>query len=366
MSRGARVLALLAGVAALAPATLAHAHQPSDAYLTLEVEGSRVTGRWDLAVTDLEQVVELDADHDGRITWAELHARRDAIAAHAFARVAFTCDDGAAAPIADPGGLEVVEHASGYHAVLRFSFACARAPHALTVDYHLFFDVDAGHRGLLRVDEAGRTHTAVLGLDAHEQRVPLERVSAWRELRAFAGEGVWHIWIGIDHILFLLALLLPVVVDGRSRRAVLVDVLRVVTAFTVAHSVTLVLAALGLVQLPTRLVETAIAVSVALAALNNLYPVVPARWTVAFALGLLHGFGFSSVLVDLGLPRAALAAALLGFNLGVELGQAAIVALFLPVAFVLRGTRAYRVLVWGGSAAIVTVAVIWSFERFLA
>jgi hypothetical protein len=172
-----------------------------------------------------------------------------------------------------------------------------------------------------------------------------------------------------------MALLLPSVLRRRLAGArwqpadhfgeVLRDVLTVVTAFTLAHSITLILSSLGWVRLPVRLVETAIALSVAVAALNNLVRGVDARWAVAFALGLLHGFGFSNVLLDVGLPGRHLVAALLGFNLGVELGQLAVVAAFLPLAFLVRRSRGYRVALWLASAAMVAVALYWSVQRAL-
>jgi hypothetical protein len=145
------------------------------------------------------------------------------------------------------------------------------------------------------------------------------------------------------------------------------DVFRVATSFTVAHSITLSLAALSVVQLPSRLVESTIAFSVVLAALNNVWPLVHGRrWLVAFGFGLIHGFGFASVLADLGLPRDALLLALVGFNVGVELGQLAIIALFLPLAYALRRTWFYRRLIFvGGSAAIALVAAVWLVERVL-
>jgi hypothetical protein len=145
------------------------------------------------------------------------------------------------------------------------------------------------------------------------------------------------------------------------------EVLWVVTAFTVAHSITLSLAALEIIALPSRLVESAIALSVVLAAANNLYPVVEGkRWLVAFVFGLIHGFGFATVLAELGLPRDALVLSLLGFNLGVELGQLAIVAGFLPLAFLLRNTPFYRRGVFvGGSWLTMLVATAWLLERAL-
>jgi hypothetical protein len=145
------------------------------------------------------------------------------------------------------------------------------------------------------------------------------------------------------------------------------DVFKVVTSFTVAHSVTLSLAALSVIELPSRLVETAIAFSVLLAAANNIRPVVYGRrWIVAFVFGLIHGFGFASVLSDLGLPQEALLTALVGFNLGVEVGQLAIVTAFLPFAYAMRRTVLYRrVILVGGSAIIAVVAAAWMAERAL-
>jgi len=191
----------------------------------------------------------------------------------------------------------------------------------------------------------------------------------------FLREGVWHIWIGFDHILFLVSLLLPSVFIFQSKawapagrfRDAFWDVFKVATAFTVAHSITLSLAALSVIELPSRLVESAIALSVVLAALNNIWPLVHGRrWLVAFGFGLIHGFGFASVLAGLGLPRDALLLALVSFNLGVELGQVAIVGVFLPLAFAARGSWAYRRLVFvGGSALIAAIAAIWLVERAL-
>ncbi len=143
------------------------------------------------------------------------------------------------------------------------------------------------------------------------------------------------------------------------------EVVKLVTAFTIAHSITLGLAAAGVVALPARLVETAIAASLVLAALNNLWPLITRRvWLVAFGFGLIHGFGFASVLGDLGLPRHALLPALLGFNLGVEAGQLLIVLAIMPAAFWLRQSWLYeRVALQLGSLAIGALASLWLIER---
>ena len=240
--------------------------------------------------------------------------------------------------------------------------------------YTLFSDIDPQHRGLLNLTVEGVTRTAILGPQAPRQSFELAAAaSRWQQLLDYGREGVWHIWVGFDHILFLLSLLLPAVGVWAGSRWLPVerfgqafwDVLRIVTAFTVAHSITLSLAALGFVSLPSRLVESCIAASVVLAALNNVWPVFhERRWMVAFAFGLIHGFGFASVLADLGLPQGALALALLGFNLGVEVGQLAIVAAFLPTAYLLRRSLFYRrAVLLGGSLLIAAVAAAWLVER---
>jgi hypothetical protein len=231
-----------------------------------------------------------------------------------------------------------------------------------------------------------------------------------RDVRSFVADGVWHIWTGIDHLLFIMSLLLPAVMRRRrtydpttggvgwtggagaliagtgstggalvaSRAAVryewvpvagwwpaFIDVIKVISGFTLSHSVTLTLATLGIVDLPSRLVESGIAISVIVAAANNLYPIVTQRiWLIAFAFGFVHGLGFASALYGLQLPPLSMAASLGGFNVGVELGQEAIVLLIMPLAFLLRHTRFYRdgVLRWG-SVIIITLATGWLIQR---
>jgi hypothetical protein len=349
--------------------SMAWAHKPSDAYLTLRPVGSVVEGRWDVAVRDLDHALALDGNGDGDVTWGEVRGREAEIVRYELARLAVSADGGACGAVARP--LTSVEHSDGMYLALLIDFRCPAAPRSLTVDYRLFGDLDPQHRGIVRLDD-GSDGALVVGPRDGARTLP---VNARRgpSFASFVGQGILHIWSGLDHVLFLIALLLPSVLrreDGRWRpvpaiRSALGDVARIVTAFTAAHSLTLSLAALGVVSVPARLVEPAIAASVALAAANNVRPVFgPDRWVVAFTLGLLHGFGFSSVLADAGLRGGALARALVGFNAGVEVGQLAIVAAFVPAAFLLRGTAGYRrVALVGGSLAITLLSVVWVVQR---
>jgi hypothetical protein len=189
----------------------------------------------------------------------------------------------------------------------------------------------------------------------------------------YLNAGIWHIWSGIDHLLFLLSLLLPAVLVRTAdrwepvprARPAFIGILKIVTAFTLAHSITLTLAALNIVRLPSRLTESVIAASIIVAAVNNIFPVVTeSRARIAFAFGLLHGFGFASVLADMGLPDGARLVSLLAFNLGIEAGQLAVVLAIMPCAYGWRHTAFYRraILPWG-SATIATLATVWLVQR---
>jgi hypothetical protein len=349
----------------------ATAHKPSDSYLTLEHRDSAVHGQWDIALRDLDAAIGLDANGDGEITWGEVRARQQDIAAYALSRLDVAAG-GAACSLKVTDQL-IDQHTDGSYAVLRLSGICSQPGPALLIGYRLLFDIDPTHRGLMQYLHGGRSDSAIFSSEARTQAMGAG--TAWKQLMAYVHEGVWHIWLGFDHILFLLSLLLPAVllrtdktwIPASSFRSAFLDVAKIVTAFTVAHSITLSLAALGLVSLPSRWIESAIALSVVLAAINNVSPLVHhGRWIAAFGFGLIHGFGFASALKDLGLPTSSLALSLFGFNVGVELGQLAIVCAFLPLAYALRATWAYRrIVLAGGSVAIAAIAGVWLVERAL-
>jgi hypothetical protein len=349
------------------------AHKSSDSYLTVQAQGDQVSLQWDIALRDIQFAIGLDANGDDQITWGELQQKQRELQAWAGSRLSI--QRGGDCTFKQQA-LQVDEHTDGSYAVLAWTGHCPRDAGPLTIQYSLLFDLDAQHRGLLKLDLDGATHSAVLGPQSGVMQFA-EATTAGAQFVQYLWQGVWHIWIGFDHILFLLALLLPAVllrrgwggrgggVHGVSRfKDASLSVLAVVTAFTLAHSITLSLAALEIISLPSRLVESAIAASVVFAAANNLVPMVQGRWLMAFFFGLIHGFGFASVLTELGLPTGALVVSLVGFNLGVELGQLAIVAVFLPLAFVLRHTRLYqRGVLVGGSWVALLVALAWFVER---
>ena len=365
---------LIIGLTALAMllASAASAHKPSDSYLSLVVDEQRVTGRWDIALRDLEHAIGLDRDGNGAVTWGEVKARHGDIAAYALARLELSSAGSACAT--SPVEHLIDEHSDGAYAVLRFIGDCPAAHRC------------AGHQVQLSVrprPAAPRARPGPIGRSHPDERLqpraanlarPLGSSNLGQQIATYLREGVWHIWMGLDHILFLLCLLLPAArrqgqgaQEPSPRSApVWIEVVQVVTAFTVAHSITLSLAALGILSFPARLVESAIAASVVFAALNNIRPMVTRRlWLIAFGFGLVHGLGFASVLADLALPRHTLLLALLGFNLGVEVGQLVLVGLFFGMVWALRRLD----VTWPQWATplpacvIAIIAAIWFIER---
>jgi hypothetical protein len=353
----------------------AYAHKPSDSYLSLKVEQKQIVGQWDIALRDLDFAIGIDSDDNGEITWDEVRAKHKDIAAYAMSHLAFSVNDKMnenVCPI-EVGEQMLDEHSDGTYSVIYFKVLC-KDMSTLNLTYSLLFDLDPQHKGLLKLtNTAGEVSTAIFSPDNARQVLTMANASNWRQFLDYVKHGIWHIWIGFDHILFLLSLLLPAVLAMQQNKWVAAlrfktawfDVLKIVTAFTLAHSITLSLATLDVINLPSRWVESAIALSVILAALNNLFPLFRGqRWMLAFVFGLIHGFGFASVLSDLGLPQTSLTLALIGFNVGVEIGQMAIVALFLPIAFSIRANWVYqKVLFNGGSCLIIVLATIWLFER---
>jgi hypothetical protein len=283
-------------------------------------------------------------------------------------RVAIAADGATCALGAHLGSVD--SHGGATYAVLDLRAACAAAPRQLRVEYGLLFDVDGAHRSLVQIGSGAAATTAVLSAEHPSIEVEVAKLSAWSSLGRFVTEGVWHIWHGYDHLAFVLLLLVPIVLGPRGAkelgaRAAVGEILRVVTAFTLAHSITLALATLGVVNVPSRVIESVIALSVLIAALLNVAPRVPRLGArLAFCFGLVHGLGFATALRDLGTGGGGMLVSLAGFNLGVELGQLAVVSTVMPVLFAVRRVRGWpQVLKWSCSTACGALAVVWIAQR---
>ncbi len=371
-----RLGALLLG---LAVGGVAHAHKSSDSYLQITSAAGQLDVRWDIALRDLDVALDLDSDADGKLTWGEVRGAWPRIEAYALQHIAI-----AGCPLVSKSrGLE--RRNDGAYAVLYLSSPCPLAA-APAITYSLFAEVDPTHRGIAKVQRPGQeVSLSVLTPAAAHPVGEASAASAASSGTAtaaegaapsrweFLGEGVRHILGGYDHVLFLLCLLLPSVMRRtpagwrpveRLSQAVW-PIVGIVSAFTIAHSITLCLAALKIVSLSSAFIEPAIAVTIALAALDNLLPIFPVRRVVVtFFFGLIHGFGFASVLAELNLPTGAFAWALLQFNVGLEMGQLMIVAVATTLLFAIRIWSGYaKAVVGGGSVVALAIATLWFIER---
>ena len=254
--------------------------------------------------------------------------------------------DGKRCVPADPKGLTAV-------------FTCPAKPVQLTLRDDLADTLGAAHHVIALLTWEGGSASYSFAAQSRETHVTLAAPAAAQSASSFFLLGVEHIATGYDHLQFLLALILC----GGN----LVQLLKIITAFTLAHSITLGAAALGLVQLPSTLVEAVIALSIAYVAFENLFPrfAISRRWTISFLFGLMHGFGFSSMLQEIGLPRDNLVLALLNFNLGVEAGQLVAVAMVVPLLIRLRKTRWESMVVQMLSALVLLVGLGLFIERVI-
>jgi HupE / UreJ protein len=357
--------------------TAATAHAVGQSYIFLRVYDDSLVVTFELTTKDLDRRLQFGWDQK-KVTKADVEAKLPAIRTYIEDHVMLATSNGQLTPTYQSFDMLFLEIAD--FVLVRYVIKGTRGiPSELAVTYDAMFDVDANHRNYLVIAHNWKTGTfnsdliaGVFTPDAPSISIDLSKSSTWRGFVAMIQQGIWHIWIGIDHILFLVALALPAVMvrtNGRwepvsSFRKALVAIVTIVSFFTLAHSVTLSLAALDVITLPSRFVESVIAGSIAVAAAANLLPQFNVREAfLAFAFGLFHGFGFATVLGDLGLGREHMVLSLLGFNIGVELGQLAIICAVFPVLFLLRRTAAYGLIVRIGSIGLIALALLWVFER---
>lgn len=348
------------------------AHQLSTSYIIAQMDDTgRMSGEWQLGLADLELAVGLDVDSNGQLTWGEVKSRQPDIASY-LAENLRVSRGGLPCNLQFAAMERLQDHANEAFAVTDFSAQCAlNGP--LLIAYSAIFAMDSSHQVVLNIGDDEQNHSFVLDADSRQINLDLRKGNGFITFKQFVYQGVIHIWIGIDHILFLLALLLPAVLQRKEQKwlaiasvkTILGNTVWIVSAFTLAHSITLTATAMGWVDPSSRWVELGIALSVLFAALNNIWPLVIRLGWLTFAFGLLHGMGFAGVLGELGLPADQQLLSILAFNLGVEIGQLGILVILLPLLIFMRHTPLYsRGVMPVGSILIALMAVLWSIERW--
>lgn len=399
----------------LATAGSTFAHNPDTSYARFEVARDRLDTTFTFDVFSLLRIVpQLDADQDHAVTDAELQAQAAAVFAFLRQRVLFeidgtTADFGEPQPVSfppDSGGAVAVADFHSAASLVHFSFhkSLPTPPADFWVQFDFFDQLGDRHTVLGAIAHAGQQHEVIFRRfepdylfdtgytptappadgsisdegksssvappapsPADSASPPRTRStsprsntkqSLWRQLASFFRLGIEHIFLGYDHILFLLSL----IVVCRLR-----ELVKIVTSFTVAHTITLILAALEVVQLPSRFVETAIAATIVYVAVENFWiRDTSRRWRLTFAFGLIHGFGFAGVLRQLGLPTQGLVRSLVSFNIGVETGQLVIVLILFPLAAAIARWRYGKQTQLVISAVIALCGLGWFLDRAFA
>jgi HupE / UreJ protein len=351
------------------------AHSFSNAYLNLSVAGSAVTGQLRLRLQDVPWLVNLDSNHDLQLGWGELQAGQAALQQVVQQQFAIAADQQDCPLRLSPLHLQKLN--TGVFVALPFVAQCpavlSAAPQQLVLNYSVLMRTDASHRGIVELHSGDKTFTEVFTPTQQQLTFDFTSSPTAAGQLAFVQEGIWHIWTGYDHLLFLLALLLPLFVARDTGlhwhlpapKVVMKTVLWTLTAFTFAHSLMLLLATLLELQLASAVVETLIAITVALSGVNVIYPIFSRNHgIVVFCFGLVHGLGFAGALRDLTLPTEQFVQNLLSFNIGVEAGQLALGALCFPLLLYLRNKQYYQRLVQPLLAlGIFSIGIAWAFER---
>jgi hydrogenase/urease accessory protein HupE len=355
--RIAMMIALV--LVALWPATTAQAHvRETMGYSTVTANGRQVNYLLELEYEVLARTVDLGPDAAAA---ADDAARARALEAGTGALTAYLGErlrvflDGAACEMTlvgtSPG-----RRGEAPYAQLQLSYACPGESGAHRIEYHVFGEDEAvveDHSNVVDYDLGG--HRGQTVLDRQHPDLTVGSTSVWSSVLRFGATGVEHILLGADHVLFVIALIL-----GSTGRRQLVGIL---STFTLAHSVTLISALLGVVSAPAEVVEPLIALSIAFVALENLLGATAHRYPVVFVFGLLHGLGFAGSLRVSDEVGWDLVVSLLSFNVGIEVGQALLAAAAVPLVLLVRHLAVGQAVVRGATVLVALFGIGWFIER---
>lgn len=356
-----------------------YAHSVGESYIYLKVYENKVTGIFHITLRGLNNALGLQSP-EVQITEENLADRIGEIHSYYKAKVHFF-DGDKELPIRFTG-IDLMRVKVGSYAVMEFVInENAATPEVIDIDYNVLFKKDSNHLALLAIEhfwKAGiykntKQISLIFSADNHRQELSFSGHSVFTGFISVVKVGIEHIWKGYDHILFIIALILPAAMFRKKSvwqpvtefRPALIYVVKIITLFTIAHSLTLSIAALGLFTLPSRLVESVIAISITIAALDIIFPIFRRKigWVV-FVFGLFHGFGFASVLARIGVLGEHMALSLFGFNLGVEIGQVVVICIVFPALYLIRNSAVYsNVLMRYGAVTLILLGIIWTVDR---
>jgi hypothetical protein len=339
------------------------AHQSSFSYLNFDFNKTKPVLKWEIGVLLLEKAINLDEDKNKKVTIYELTQNKKKIIKYIQEHFKLKLNNQLFT--LNIKNFEIEQHKHDRYIII--DIPLKMEVKNIDIDYNLFFDIDPLYRCFVTIqDIKNKSLNTLFSVNKHIN-IDIEghKTDLIKNLKEFFIEGIWHIWLGIDHILFLLMLIIPSVKYIDKFKPLFFEILKIVTAFSIAHSITLILSALGILFIPSQFIEVTIAISVLLTAFNNIFEKIKGlSWQIAFGFGLIHGFGFANALTELELPQDIYIYLLFIFNLGIEFGQLMIVTIVLPLLFILRKSKIYSIWILKiGSLLTIFISIIWISER---
>jgi hypothetical protein len=329
------------------PSAFAHTNN-SEGYSNIEVNENSLDYELKVDLEELGHALETDTEKNELID-------KEIVQNYVNSKLKLYADSELIEGTVEKSDIEMMEDTP--FAVIDLAYNIEHKPAKLVVEYNLFLDdSDPSHANYATVTMDGKQQEKILSFEARE--LEIGEISFWQNVKQFIVLGLVHIFTGYDHILFVISLLF----GAKTIR----HILALVTSFTLAHSITLALATFEIVLLPSRWVESAIALSIVYVALINIFNSDSKHqpW-LAFGFGLIHGFGFAGILSEMRLDTAHMASSLLSFNLGIEIGQLVIVSIAFPIILWLRKVT-FKPVKWvlpGTSAAILAFGLVWFVQR---
>ncbi len=354
-------------------ATAVFGHELSTVYINTNLyNDGKLEGIIKVDVLNIKDAITLDGNQNGELTWAEIIERQSIIETYVVDNLSFSRNN-IRCPVSLNEQIALQDIRDSVFLVLPFSAQC-NLQGDLDVSYSMLFTEISNHKAIISVSTANNDQVLVIDNPSKVTSFDVQDGNRIQAFGEFVYQGIFHILIGLDHILFLLTLLLTVCLTRQhqtwaaipSKRLILTRTLWMVTSFTLAHSITLSGTALGWLPTMGSWIEVVIAASILFNVLNNLFPLIHRLSIITFIFGLIHGMGFAGALAELGLPEDAKLLTVLAFNLGVEVGQIGILIIVLPILMWCRrfpsyATRWMPIL----SVLIGLLAIYWIVERAL-
>jgi len=363
------ILSLLASMSFVSQPALSHT--TSTSYINIDLTQKTISGVWQVTLQDIHLVLGLDINSDSRLIWSEIISQQASIFSELKRSITFSSSS-LACNIAGEK-IMIDRRVSNVYLNIPFETSCLTNEN-FNVDYQFLFEKDAFHKAILSIVNKSNTSVNILSYTNRNYSYDQLDSDTGNEFLEFIVQGIIHVLIGLDHVLFVICLLLSASLlinynqnpnKENKLKPLLNNTFKLVTTFTIAHSITLILASTKVLTIPPSIIEPVIAFSVIILALLNFFTKKNIKhWPIVFAFGLIHGFGFAFVLEEVSLESGTLMTTLFGFNLGVEIGQLIIVACVLPILYLLNSKKYYhRIIIPVSSLLIASIGLIWFIER---